>query len=323
MVSLKKKKIKGKEYLYAEHSFRVSPNKSVKVSKLIKRPEDVNSKELREFFIKKEKEAHVKFALSKYKKNSIFTEELIKKIEEIKIEYKYLMNKATKKEFSDILDRFTINFTYESNAIEGNSLTLKDVTIILHENLAPKGKDLREIYETKNTREAMELLFKKKLKINEESIIKLHKTLVKDTGVRFGYKRLPNYLLMRNVKTTLPENVKSEMAALIKEYNSNKDKLHPLKLAADFHGKFERIHPFEDGNGRVGRILVNAIILNNGYPPLIIRKTTRQAYFKSLEAFDKGYSGRLEYFFIEKFKGTFNKFFKIFFEYLKRGNEKQ
>ncbi|MDP4012423.1 MAG: Fic family protein [Candidatus Nanoarchaeia archaeon] len=319
MVSLKKKIINGREYLYAEHSFRVSPDKSVKISKLIKKPEDANK--LKEFFISKEKEYCIKLALSKYKHNSIFTEELIKTVEEIKVEYKYLIKKSTKKQFSDILDRFTINFTYETNAIEGNSLTLKDVTLVLHENIVPKGKDLREVYETKNTRKAADLLFAKKFKINEQSIIRLHKILVNDTGVSSGYKKLPNYLLMRNVKTTPPEKVKSEMDSLIKWYASNKKKLHPLKLAADFHGRFEKIHPFEDGNGRVGRALVNIILLENGYSPLIIRKTERLAYFNALGAFDNGYSGKLEHFLIKKFKDTFRKFFKVYFEYLKMTNK--
>ncbi len=321
MVSLKKKTIKGREYLYAEHSFRVSPQKSVKISKLIKRPGDIRKIELKDFFIAKEKEANVKYALSKYKKNHIITEELIRAVEEIKVEYKYLIKKASKKQFFDILDRFTVNFTYESNAIEGNSLTLKDVTLILHENITLKNKDLRDVYETKNTREAMELLFNKKFRLNEESVIKLHRILVKDTGVGFGYKKLPNYLLMRNVKTTPPERVEQEMAELIRWYNTNKEKIHPLTLATVFHGRFERIHPFEDGNGRVGRILVNIILLDNGYPPLIIRKTARQAYFNALEAFDNGYKGKLELFFIKKFKDTFRKFFRVYFEYLKHEKE--
>jgi len=317
MVSIKTKTIKGKKYLYAEHSFRISPEKTVKISKLIKNPTEVRSRKIREFFIQKEKEANIKYALSKYKKDHIFNKQLIRDVEEIKIEYKYLIRKATKKQFSDILDRFTVNFTYESNAIEGNSLTLKDVTLVLHENILPKGKDLREVYETTNSREVIELLFKKKFKVNEASIIKLHKFLVKDTGVSIGYKKLPNYLLMRQVKTALPENVKKEMDALIAWYHKNKDKVHPLKLASDFHGKFERIHPFEDGNGRVGRILINIMLLENGYPPLIIRKTTRPAYFNALAAFDSNYKNKLEWFLIEKFKDTFKKFFKVYFEYLK------
>ena len=101
------------------------------------------------------------------------------------MKYREIIKKLNKKQIGDILDRFTVNFTYESNAIEGNSLTLKDVTLILTEKMVPKGKDLREVYETKNTREAHDLLFNNKLKIEINSILKLHEVIVKDTGVNF------------------------------------------------------------------------------------------------------------------------------------------
>ncbi len=183
MVSIKTKKIKGGNYLYAEYSFRLPDGKVKKISKLIKRKQDKNKKEIKQYFIKKEIKAYINYALKIFKPDVIFTEEQIKKIESIKVEYKNLLKKLTKKQIDDILDRFTINFTYESNAIEGNSLTLKDVALILTENIVPKGKDLREIYETRNTRQANELLFNNKIKINIKDIIKLHSILVKDTGV--------------------------------------------------------------------------------------------------------------------------------------------
>src|SRR3989344_4093241 len=142
MVSVRYKKINGKKYLYAEHSFRLPNGKIKKISKLVK----------------KEVESYQNYALKLYKTDSIFTREQIKKLELIKVEYQKLIKSFTKNQIKDILDRFTINFTYESNAIEGNSLTLKDVTLILGENVVPKNKDLREVYETRNTREAHELL---------------------------------------------------------------------------------------------------------------------------------------------------------------------
>ena len=96
----------------------------------------------------------------------------------------------------------------------------------------------------------------------------------------------------------------------------NKNKIHTLRLATEFHARFEAIHPFEDGNGRTGRVLLNAILLEYGYPPLIIRKTARVAYFSSLEVFDKGYKGKLERFLLDKIKRTFNNFFKVYVGYL-------
>ena len=316
MVSTKLKNINGKKYLYAEHSFRLPNGKIKKISKLIKKQGDKENKEVKGYFLKKQIEAHQKYALETYKEDSIFTKEQIKKLESIKIEYKEIIKSFTKKQIKDILDRFTINFAYESNAIEGNSLTLKDVTLILGENIVPKDKDLREIYEVRNTREAHELLFEHKIKISIKDIIKLQSIVVKDTGVQTGFKKLPNYLVMRNLKTTSPEKVEKETNELIDWHNKNKEIIHPLRLATEFHARFERIHPFEDGNGRTGRILLNAILLEQNYPPLIIRKTARVAYFSSLEAFDKGHKARLERFLLEKLKKTFNNFFKIFVKYL-------
>jgi len=316
MVSTKFKNINGKKYLYAEHSFRLPNGKIKKISKLIQKQEDKDNKEVKEYFLKKKVESHQKYALETYKKDFIFTEEQIKKLESIKVEYKEIIKQFTKKQIKDILDRFTINFAYESNAIEGNSLTLKDVTLILRENIVPKDKDLREVYEVRNTREAHDLLFKRKIEISIKDIIRTHSIIVKDTGVQTGFKKIPNFLAMRNLKTTPPEKVEKEIKELIKWYHDNKGKIHPLKLATEFHARFERIHPFEDGNGRTGRILINAILLEQNHSPLIIRKTARVAYFSSLEAFDGGHKDKLERFLLEKLKKTFNNFFKVYVKYL-------
>lgn len=316
MVMIKTKKIKGRSYLYAEYSFRLPDGKVKKISKLIKNREDKDRDEIKDYFLKKEIEAHQKYALSKYKTDYVLTKEKIEKIEAIKIEYKNLLKNLTKKQMKDILDRFTINFTYESNAIEGNSLTLKDVTFIIAENIVPKGKDLREVYETRNTRTANELLFSNKIRITIKDIIKLHSILIKDTGVQEGFKKFPNVLLMRNIETTPPEKVEEEMKKLIDWYDKMKGKEHLIRIASEFHGRFERIHPFEDGNGRVGRVLINTIFLENKYPPLIIRKTMRTSYFSALEAHDKGYKSKLERFVLDKFERTFKNFFKIYVKYV-------
>jgi Fic family protein len=316
MVSIKKKQIGNKNYLYAEYSFRLPDGSIKKLSKLIKEKNDKDKREIKDYFLKKEAEANKNFFLKHYKLSYVFSEPELLKIEEARVGYREIIKKLSKKQIKDILDRFTVNFTYESNALEGNSLTLKDVTLILEENILPKNKDLREIYETKNTRETHEILFANKIKINKEDIIKTHSILVKDTGVTLGFKKLPNYLFMRNLKTTPPEKVEEDINKLIAWYNLNKDNLHPLQLAGEFHARFERIHPFEDGNGRTGRVLLNAILLERGYPPIIIRKTTRIAYFSALEAFDNGYKTKLERFLIEKMKNTFNNFFEIYIKYL-------
>jgi Fic family protein len=255
------------------------------------------------------------FAVSHYEHDSLFDDTLIRKLECMKLDYQEITKKLTKKQWEDVLDRFAVNFTYESNAIEGNSLTLKDVTFVLHENKTIKGKDLREIYETVNTKKALELVFAHKVKIQKSDIIRLHRVLVEDTDIAFGYKKLPNFLLGRKVKTTPPEKVEKRMQDLIHWYHENK-KIHPLQLAADFHGRFEHIHPFEDGNGRVGRILILIMLIQAGYPPLIIRKSQRLSYFAALSAFDSKYKQKLQRFLVEKYKETYKKFFQIYMKYV-------
>ncbi|MBI4162544.1 MAG: Fic family protein, partial [Candidatus Aenigmarchaeota archaeon] len=161
-------------------------------------------------------------------------------------------------------------------------------------------------------------ILNRKFDVREEDVIKMHKMLMKDIDVRAGYKQLPNVIqsMGREIRTTKPENVKKEMDFLISWYNDNKGVIHPLELTTIFHGKFEKIHPFEDGNGRVGRFLVNIILIKNGYPPIIIRKSVRNAYMSSLQAFDNGHEDKMKRFIIEKYKDTFEKFFEIYVKYV-------
>lgn len=312
-MQFKYKMIKGKKYKYAVKSIRL-PNGKIKTLEKIYKNE--NNKDIEKIFGDKEKLEYVKFILMKFKTDHILTREEIEKIEEIKLNYKKVIKKLSKTSLKDLLDRFTANFTYESNALEGNSLTLKDVAIVMFENIAIKGKDLREIYETRNSRKVVELIIKNKFDINHEDIIKMHKMLVRDLNIQIGYKKVPNIIIGRRMQTTSPEKVYNEMTQLIKWYNENKDKIHPLKLITYFHGRFEQIHPFEDGNGRVGRFLINIILIKNKYPPLIIRKSQRIAYIKALENFDYKHLDTLERFILERFKETYKKFFEIYIKYI-------
>lgn len=314
MTFIRKKKLKGKERTYAEQSFRL-PDGRVKKASVYLSAHRIAPKDINKRLNDKKISTFQDWAASFYKKNSIFSEDTLKSCEYMAHEYRRLMHKLTEQQRKDVLDRFTINFTYESNAIEGNSLTLKDVTFIIKEGKVLAGKDIREVYETVNTRKAIEMIFNKTPSITEKDIIYLHQLIVENTGVSPGYKKFPNYLLGRSIKTTPPEKVADEMQKLINDYE-NQENLHPLQRAALFHGRFEQIHPFEDGNGRVGRLLTAIILLKQGYPPLIIRKSHRLAYFSALEAFDNKHPGKLYWFMIEKYKKTFENFFHEYVKYL-------
>ena len=309
-----KKRIKGKSYLYLIESVRLPDGSIKKISKLIKSKKEKEN--YKTFLEMKKRELFINFALQNYQFKCPITKEDVKKIEEIRLDYKKIISSLSKAQLKDLFDRFTVNFTYESNAIEGNSLTLKDVAIVLFEKQSIKGKDLRELYETRNSRKAMDLLLLKKIKITHESIINLHKVLMKDIDVRQGYKKIPNFILGSNLKTSSPEKTYSDMTNLIRWYDEQKETLHPIILISVFHGRFLKIHPFEDGNGRVARFLLNAMLIDRGYPPLIIRKTSKAKYLNCLRAFDKGSDINLIRFILEKFKRTFHNFFEVYVKYL-------
>ncbi len=309
----KEKTIKGRKYKYAVKSVRLIDGKKISLEKIYK---GEKKQDLEKFFKQKEIEENIKYSLKKYSKDYIINENEIKKIEEIRLNYRRVIKKIPKNSLRDLWDRFTANFTYESNALEGNSLTLKDVAIVMFENASIKGKDLREIFETRNSRKVVELIINNKLDVSHKDIIKMHKLLVKDLDIQVGYKKIPNIILGRQIETTLPEKVYDEMTNLINWYNENKNTMHPIKIASIFHGKFEHIHPFEDGNGRVGRFLINIILIKNKYPPLIIRKSQRVSYLKVLESFDHKYQDALVRFLLDRIKDTYRKFFEIYVKYV-------
>jgi len=313
-----RKRVKGRKYWYLVKSIRLPDSSVVKLEKIISKPGNIGTLGAMhaKFFEKAELNAHVRWALKRWKTSKTFTKEQIAKIEAMRLGYRKIVKTLGKNDLKDMLDRFTANFTYESNAIEGNSMTLKDVALVMFEGRAVPGKELREIYETRNSRPVVEQMFRRRFKVDHTGIIKMHKLLMHDIDDRLGYKKVPNYLLGRRVETTPPERVKAEMDALLKWYEKAVGCTHPLEAAAMFHGRFERIHPFADGNGRVGRFLINVILVNNGLPPLIIRRTQRTAYFAVLDAFDGNYQDKLKKFMLEKFKETYKKFFEVYARYV-------
>ena len=141
--------------------------------------------------------------------------------------------------------------------------------------------------------------------------------LMKDIDTRTGYKKIPNVIIGSKLKLVPPEKVYEKMSELIDFYKNNVKNMHPIKLSALFHGRFEQIHPFEDGNGRVGRFLSVLILIRNNYPPLIIRSSQRNSYLKALEDFDNNYVKNLERFFLERDKNTYRNFFEIYVKYIK------
>ncbi len=186
-------------------------------------------------------------------------------------------------------EAFVSGFTHDSTAIEGNTLTLQETASILFERIAPPSKELREIYEIINHREAFDHILSYKENVSRELILELHALVMKETLGDDLVSQIGRYRLVqvfiRGVEwmPPAPEDVPQDMKELLSWYTRNKQTLHPLVLASYFHIGFETIHPFVDGNGRVGRLLMNFILHRNGFPMVNIPNRRKLEYYRCLE----------------------------------------
>jgi len=209
-----------------------------------------------------------------------------------------------------IQDQLMLLWTYNSNAIEGNTLTYNETSFYLLRGLTAKGKSLEEHLEISNHRDALnfleETLKDKKFVLSEKLIRELHQILFKGIdSIKIGvsgkeqfiplkagkYKEQDNHVLKADgtIHYYVPAvAVSSEMQALVKWVHEQWGKLHPIELAAHLHYRFVRIHPFLEGNGRVARLIMNLILLYHGYPPAIIKNEFKNNYYHCLEKADEG-----------------------------------
>jgi len=223
----------------------------------------------------------------KVKEDKFLDREYILNIESILLHYNSRFLKLNKLTQREILENFAINFAVNSNSIEGNTITLKEAYNLLKEDITPKNRTLREVHELTNTKKVMDFLDNKNQEITLKFIENIHDMLLENIDNRNGFRTSDIKILGQPFKPTPARYVKSDMELLLKWYNKNKKKLHPLGLITLFHHKFESIHPFSDGNGRTGRILVNYILSLNKYPPLIISRRFRKEYLRLMNQSDK------------------------------------
>jgi len=199
----------------------------------------------------------------------------------------------------DIRDQFVLKLTYHSNRIEGSTLTEPDTAAILFDNVALPDKTLVEQLEAKNHQTALNYLFTyilQKKKIDEEFILKLHSILMNGVRPDAGlYRRHAVRIVGANVPTANYLRIPDLMPIVIKEFSKTRKKSDLINTLAIVHAKFEQIHPFSDGNGRVGRLLMNAILLSANYAPAIIHQEQKRLYYTYLnKAQTKGDHSQLE-----------------------------
>ncbi len=224
----------------------------------------------------------------KLKKSEFFSIEQLQEIEAIKINFETKFLKLNPLTRQEIYDLFLIKFAVSSTGIEGNTINLEQAHKLLTDNILPKDKTLREVYDLQNTKKVFFDLLERKPVLTTETILWVHDNLLENIDARKGYRTHDIHIVGQPFKPSPGRYVKADMDLLLQSYNKNKNKIHPLALAIFFHHKFENIHPFSDGNGRTGRMLLNLILLYQDYPPLIIPKALREKYLQVMSAADKG-----------------------------------
>ena len=195
----------------------------------------------------------------------------------------------TEGELQRLMEEFMIEFTYNSNAIEGNTLTLRETDLVL-KGLTIDQKPLKDHMEAVGHKDAFYYvmdLVKEKVPVNESVIKNIHYLVLADKKEDRGvYRRVPVRIMGASHAPVQPYMIEPGMQQLIERYLNSDG--HIIQRLARFHMEFERIHPFIDGNGRTGRLLVNLELMKEGYPPIDIKFADRMKYYDAFEKDDPG-----------------------------------
>ncbi len=254
---------------------------------------NLNTRELERLVKSKKSELSRKADESKKSSDPLLTlifAEQREKIRRIKDSYRKNRRKTDSSLYENRYENFVTEFTYDTNAIEGSTMTLQETGMILFDRIVPEGKSLREISEVQNHKDAFDYMLGYKGDINRNFVLKLHKLLMHNILWKHAgkFRDVQVYVRGAEVMPPKPEDVAKEFKRLMFWYRANKRKYHPVVVAAYFHHAFESVHPFRDGNGRIGRLLLNFILRKNGLPMVNIKHKTRSEYYKALESGNKG-----------------------------------
>ncbi|VVB77142.1 Fic/DOC family protein [uncultured archaeon] len=269
MVTLKEKKIGGRTYYYLGHTYRA--NGKVKYQEVYlgtKKPKSNDLTALKNDFV---------FA--------IYKERWFSRFDEIKEAYskerRALPAEIEKKE----TERFAVQFTYDTNRIEGSRLTLRETGALLERGTTPPGRPLSDIKEAEAHRKVFYEVLAYKKDLTMSIMLEWHREVFEDTKPRIAGK-LRDYQVGISGSRFLPPSP-VEIYPLLREffrwYDREKARMHPVELAALVHLRFVTIHPFGDGNGRISRLLMNFVLHKHGYPMLNIEYKNRSSYYTALE----------------------------------------
>ncbi len=219
----------------------------------------------------------------------------------------------TEGEMERLTEEFVVEYTYNSNAIEGNTLTLQETDLVLR-GLTVDKKPLKDHMEAVGHKEAFDFvreLVKEQAPLSERVIRQIHYLVLADKKEDRGiYRRIPVRIMGAKKEPVQPYLIKPKMEQLLEDYQNSTE--HIIPRLARFHIAFEGIHPFIDGNGRTGRLLVNLELMKAGYPPIDIKFTDRIMYYEAFDVYHVKHNlGAMEKLFAEYVNARLDRYLAI------------
>lgn len=289
MVYLEKIERNGKTYYYVTKNFRVSSKKWKKLRKYVgdKPPSKEETKKAIEDIESEALKKGLKMPASSY---TYLSNEEVEKLQDLKEVFNKWHGKLSEVEKKKYENDFVVRFTYNSNAIEGNRLSLRETSMILTENIIPAGATPNDYNEAINSKDCYEFMKDYNGEFNQRFLLKIHDILTKNTNCRIVGNYRDHNVKISGSDWVPPshEKVKEEMRKVFQWYYSVRKKLHPVELGAVLHNKLVRVHPFADGNGRTSRVIMNWILIKSKFPMFYIESRDKIIYYNAVEEGDKG-----------------------------------
>ena len=259
--------IKRKNYYYLKHSYRKG-KKVITAERYLGKEIPKNIEKIKAEFLKN---------IKKY---------LYGKLNKIKNNYRKEWEKYPNSIKKELLIDFSVNFTYNTNAIEGSTINRKETEDLIKRKISP-NKPLGDVQETINHSKTFLKMLNEKKNISMSMLLEWHKEVFKDSKPDIAGKIRDYHVRVGDYICPDWQDLKKLMKEFFEWYNKNKDKEHPVELAALAHYKFVKIHPFGDGNGRITRLITNFILHKKRFPLMVIEYKNRKSYYKALRKSDK------------------------------------
>ncbi len=269
-------------YFYLVKSVRVSPTKVRKVRNFLGR--DLPPKErIQELLEQLERKLPPSYATRWLEKG---TAERLEDLKAAIAVFRTIPGEVLPKDF-------LVRFTYNTNAIEGNPLTMRQTALLLIDGIAPEGTRIEHVLETLNSKDAWEYIQTYRGSLGRPYVNKVQYLVTKNTSCRIqgDYRDSDFRISGSEWRPPSPTRLPKEMEDLFARFKASRRRTHPVELATMVHNGLVRIHPFTDGNGRTARLLMNWTLVKGRFPPVIIEARNKEAYYSAIEKGDAGEDG--------------------------------